>query len=86
MGVYIEHKQITLHPNPTSDGIFYVNTPFEAAPEDVYILGISGQHMKARIYKEGDKIVVDGAELPAGVYMLQISDGLLNQHVRFVRN
>ncbi|MBT1697379.1 T9SS type A sorting domain-containing protein [Fulvivirgaceae bacterium PWU4] len=86
VGVYIGHKQITLHPNPSSDGIFYVNTPFEAAPEDVHILGISGQHMKARIYKEGDRIVLDGAELPAGVYMLQVSDGLVNQYVRFVRN
>lgn len=86
VGAYIEHKQVTLYPNPSPDGVFYVNTPFEAAPEDVRILGVSGQHMKARIYREGDKIVVDGAELPAGVYMLQVSDGLVNQHVRFVRN
>lgn len=85
VGVYVEYKQITLHPNP-SDGIFYVNAPFEAAPEDVRIIGISGQQMNARIYSEGDRIVVDGSSLPSGVYLLQISDGLVNQHVRFVRD
>lgn len=60
--------------------------PLDVAYAITRILDISGQHMRASIYKEGDQIVVDGAELAAGVYMLQVSDELMSRHVWFVRN
>ncbi len=77
-----EKKEINIYPNPSSNGIFYLNAQNATSPVNVNIYSTSGNIVFNQKY-EANSIVTITTELSKGVYIMEIktNDQIYTQKV-----
>lgn len=82
VNIFGENK-LLVFPNP-STGIFKI-TNRKIDIDNVKLYNGLGQVINVKLSSEGTTTIIDASTIPAGVYILQINDGLSNQSVRLLK-
>lgn len=84
----VVETEIELHvyPNPSSDVLYITSDKGMPANAKLNLISVLGETMEPRYELKGDRIILRTEGLASGMYLLIISDGKTDRHIRFVKN
>ena len=81
-------EPIRLHPNPSSNGIFYLDQVQNSEAVKIVVANMAGQIIKKGSYQNfGKKLTIDLSEFPKGIYLITImSNGQYLETLKAIRS
>lgn len=79
--IELDGQEIEIYPNPVTENLTLRNLPLESV---IRIYDLKGAEVYFGVYSE-ETITIDLSALERGTYMLQVTDGLMSESVRIIK-